>query len=103
MAQRSNQRKTRLPAGNKAPKEAIASDKAKGQTVVLPVTMQDLVDEYMRLTSAEERELFWKELNVRLEPLSEEQKALFALSCSRSLNEISASLEQTFARMDLHF
>lgn len=100
MAQRSNQRKTRSPKGDQAPKETIASDKAKGQTIVLSFTMQNLVDEYMLPKSAEERESFWATLGVRLAPLSDEQKALFALSCSNAHAEVSESLDQVFAKID---
>lgn len=100
MAQRSNQRKARPSAGDQAPKETAASDKAQGQTLVLPFTMQNLVAEYMLLRSAEEREVFWATLGARLDPMSDEQKALFALSCSKALSEVSDSLEQVFSKID---
>jgi len=62
--------------------------------------MQNLVDEYMLLKSAEERESFWATLGARLDPMSDEQKALFALSCSNALAEVSESLDQVFAKID---
>lgn len=49
----------------------------------------------MTLASAAEREAFWKELNEKMQSFTNEQKALFALSWSESLNEILASADRT--------
>lgn len=69
-------------------------------TVVLPFTMQDLMEEYMALSTADQRENFWKELELRMGPLTDEQKAVFAFSCAQSMEELSQSIAQRKERID---
>lgn len=100
MDQRPNQSKAGSSADDQSPEKAVVASEAKGLTVVLPFTMQDLMEEYMALSTADERENFWKEIDLRMESFTDEQKALFALSCEQSLEEISKSVKQTVDRID---
>ena len=54
----------------------------------------------MNLKSADEREIFWKDLAPFIDALDEEQRALFAISCSRSLDESNARLDLIYADVD---
>ncbi len=100
MDQRLDQHKAGSSADDRSTEKSIVASEAKGFTVTLPFTMQDLTEEYMALSTADERENFWKELELRMKPFTDEQKALFALSCTQSLEEISKSVKQTADRID---
>ncbi len=69
-------------------------------TVVLPFTMQDLMEEYMALSTADQRENFWKKPELRMGPLTDEQKAVFAFSCAQSMEELSESIAQKTEKID---
>ena len=62
--------------------------------------MDDLTEEFLALKSADERENFWKELAPLMDALDEEQRALFAISCSRSLAESTARLNVLIVDID---
>ena len=61
--------------------------------VNLPFTMKELADIYLSLQSADEREAFWRELSEKINTFSEEQKAVFVVSWSESLNECLAGAD----------
>ncbi len=73
----------------------IAGRQAAGKTVTLPFTMKELTDIYMALETAEEREAFWLELNQKMQFFTDEQKALFVVSWSESLNESLINADKT--------
>ncbi len=57
--------------------------------------MKELTNIYMGLQTADEREAFWQELNEKIQVFTDEQKALFVLSWSESLNECLLSADKT--------
>lgn len=79
---------------------ALTVRQTAGKSVNLPFTMPDLVTIYMALPTDNEREAFWQELGLRLAPFTDEQKALFALSCVQSLEGIAKSVKQSTERIE---
>jgi hypothetical protein len=57
--------------------------------------MTELTNIYMSLQTADEREAFWVEVREKSLHFTEEQKALFVISWSESLNECLASADKT--------
>ncbi len=57
--------------------------------------MKELTNIYMTLQTAEQREAFWVELNQKMQLFTDEQKALFAISWSESLQESLENADET--------
>ena len=65
---------------------------------MLPFTVRELVDNFMTLQTADDREAFWADLDLKMQALSEDQKALFVLSWQESLQETIAAVDKTLLK-----
>lgn len=102
MAQQSNQPISRTAstdhsqAGHADTESPVQA--TRGKVVTLPFTVRELVDTFMNLQTADEREAFWADLDLQMHALSEDQKALFVLSWHESLQETLAGVDRTLLK-----